>query len=208
MLAESLRAVQRDLERERQDHSSTREELGMYKVQLNAQAEIARKAEREIHDLIGRLEKAEQDAADARSMAHQLREELQVSRAREQGRNEGFRAAIRVRQRMDREDEQQQRGRRRALSVDDAVDEVLIERRTPVLVRPATPARRSSSRATSIREPMPRAPSAPRASSRPPPPTVQPTPAPFQMPFYEDDDSAPSSSSPPTSTLSSSESIE
>lgn len=204
MLATSLREAQRELERERSDHSVTREELVMWKAQLHNQQEVTRKAQVDIDDLTRRLERAEQDAADARSLAHQLREEVQVRNAREQGRNEGFRAAIKVRNRMDKEEAP--RGRRRAMSVDDSVDEVLVERRTPVTARPersATPARRSSSRATSVRAPMPEP--APRASSRPPPPAMQPIP--FQQPFFEEDDSVPSSS-PLSTSATTSESIE
>ncbi|VDB85190.1 unnamed protein product [Peniophora sp. CBMAI 1063] len=208
MIAASLRDVQRDLERERSDHSVTREELGMYKVQLSAQQEVTRKAQINIDDLTRRLERAEQDAADARTVAHQLREELQVIRAREQGRNEGFRAAIRVRSRMDSEGAS--RGRRRAMSVDDSVDEVLIERRSPVTVRErsATPARRSSSRTASVRAPMP-APMptpVPRAQTGPPPPPIENLP--FGSPFTEDEDSIPSGSSPLSSSYTTSESID
>ncbi|KZV67787.1 hypothetical protein PENSPDRAFT_653803 [Peniophora sp. CONT] len=207
MLAASLRDVQRELERERSDHSVTREELAMWKVQLTAQQDVTRKAQLNIDDLTRRLERAEQDAADARTLAHQLREELQVRNAREQGRNEGFRAAIRVRRRMDREEEEVPRGRRRALSVDDSVDEVLVERRTPIPVRTersATPARRSSSRATSARTPMPAEP-IPRAPSRPPQPPAGTIP--FASPFTEEDDSIPSTS-PASTSATTSESID
>jgi hypothetical protein len=74
--------------------SRTREELGMYKVQLDqAQREIHR-AQELLDSLEARRREAEEDAVRARSVARHLHEARAADNAREQGRNEGYRAGV------------------------------------------------------------------------------------------------------------------
>lgn len=73
----------------------TREELGMYKVQLSqAQQEIFR-AQELVDGLEARRHDAEEEAARARSIARKLKEEKLVDLAREEGRSEGWREGLR-----------------------------------------------------------------------------------------------------------------
>lgn len=75
---------------------TTREELGMYKVQLsNAQAQIARAQETlKVHE--ERRKDAEAAAARARDTARKLEQERLVRLAREEGRKQGFREGLRA----------------------------------------------------------------------------------------------------------------
>ncbi|TFY82773.1 hypothetical protein EWM64_g1227 [Hericium alpestre] len=69
--------------------SRTREELAMYKVQLDqAQREIYR-AQEMVEDVDARRKEAEEEAAKSRSVARQLKEKLVLETAREQGRRTG-----------------------------------------------------------------------------------------------------------------------
>jgi len=75
--------------------SRCREELGMYKVQLDqAQREIFR-AQELLDSLDARRREAEEDAAKARSVARRLHEARAADNAREEGRKEGYKAGMR-----------------------------------------------------------------------------------------------------------------
>ncbi|ETW85022.1 hypothetical protein HETIRDRAFT_448282 [Heterobasidion irregulare TC 32-1] len=72
----------------------TREELGMYKVQLDqAQREILR-AQEVLDSLEARRRDAEDEAARARSVARKLQEQRAVDLAREEGRKAGWREGV------------------------------------------------------------------------------------------------------------------
>lgn len=76
--------------------SRAREELGMYKVQLEqAQREIFR-AQEILDETEARRRDAEEEAARARSLARKFKEERVIDLAREDGRNEGYQNGWRI----------------------------------------------------------------------------------------------------------------
>ncbi|KZP06591.1 hypothetical protein FIBSPDRAFT_966297 [Athelia psychrophila] len=77
-----------------QDSARLREELSLYKLQLdNAQREIFR-AQETIQTVAREKQEAESDAARSRSQARALMEEKAVMLAREEGRRSGFREGL------------------------------------------------------------------------------------------------------------------
>lgn len=102
---------------------ATREELGMYKIQLtNAQAEIARAQEMlKVHEEMRR--DAEATAARARDTARKLEQDRLVRLAREEGRKLGFREGLRAGKRVGfydgREEGYNEERRRRPNRVDE-----------------------------------------------------------------------------------------
>lgn len=106
-----------------QQGGATREELGMYKVQLaNAQAQLDRAQERlKLHEEQRR--DAEAAAARARDTARKLEQDRLIWRAREEGRRLGFREGIRAGKRVGfydgREEGYNEERRRRPIRVVD-----------------------------------------------------------------------------------------
>ena len=73
----------------------TREQLGMYKVQLDAAQREIERAEAVIRVVEREREAAEQEAARARTAARRMGEETMIERAREEGRRMGFEEGLR-----------------------------------------------------------------------------------------------------------------
>ncbi|KAI6042271.1 hypothetical protein EDC04DRAFT_2661963 [Pisolithus marmoratus] len=95
-----------------QDAASAKEELRLYKLQLeNAQAEIIR-AQEIVHTVETQRDEAELVAASARTKARQLRQERLIDLAREEGRRLGFEEGIRRGRRIRYRDD-------RAMGIDD-----------------------------------------------------------------------------------------
>ncbi|KAI6043725.1 hypothetical protein EDC04DRAFT_2649824 [Pisolithus marmoratus] len=95
-----------------QDAASAKEELRLYKLQLeNAQAEIIR-AQEIVHTVEAQRDEAEVVAASARTKARQLRQERLIDLAREEGRRLGFEEGIRRGRRIRYRDD-------RAMGIDD-----------------------------------------------------------------------------------------
>ncbi|KAH7890194.1 hypothetical protein F5I97DRAFT_1934898 [Phlebopus sp. FC_14] len=89
-----LRSVQESRERAEQESARLREELKLYKLQLeNAQKEIFR-AQDIINQVSAQRNEAEADAARARTKARKLQEEKLVMLAREEGRRQGYKEGL------------------------------------------------------------------------------------------------------------------
>ncbi|KAF9235300.1 hypothetical protein BU15DRAFT_78132 [Melanogaster broomeanus] len=91
-----LRTVAEARERAEQESARHREELKLYKLQLeNAQKEIFR-AQDIINEVSAQRNEAEADAARARTKARQLQEEKLVMLAREEGRRQGYKEGLSI----------------------------------------------------------------------------------------------------------------
>ncbi|KAF9229020.1 hypothetical protein BS17DRAFT_772926 [Gyrodon lividus] len=91
-----LRTVAENHERAEQESARLREELKLYKLQLeNAQKEIFR-AQDIINQVSAQRNEAEADAARARTKARKLQEEKLVMLAREEGRRQGYNEGLSI----------------------------------------------------------------------------------------------------------------
>ncbi|KIJ63436.1 hypothetical protein HYDPIDRAFT_113453 [Hydnomerulius pinastri MD-312] len=91
-----LRTVAESRERAEQESARLREELKLYKLQLeNAQKEIFR-AQDIINEVSAQRNEAEADAARARTKARKLQEEKLVMLAREDGRRQGYKEGLTI----------------------------------------------------------------------------------------------------------------
>ena len=91
-----LRIATENRERAEQDSARLREELKLYKLQLdNAQKEIFR-AQDIIDQVASQRNEAEADAAKARTKARRLQEEKLVMLAREEGRKMGYKEGLSI----------------------------------------------------------------------------------------------------------------